>query len=168
MAIIRMGYYNIYNFNLFQLAESLLILWQFRQWQLFEKRGSHALFTGVFLAVYLADNFFLTGFHNFNSYFRIFYSFCIVLLSVRMLNYVLVTERDSLLKNPVFLICSAFVLFFTFATLTEVFWMYGTYLNKEFRTNLYKIVIWNNMFCNLIYALAVLWMPKRQAFSLPY
>lgn len=168
LILVRNGMYNIYNFNAYQFIESLLIIWQFRRWQLFERDGPARIAYGLMTGVYLIDVCMLTGLHGFNSYFRIFYATVVVLLSVQMINKLLITERGNLLRQPAFLICCGFLLFFTFAILTEVFWLYGAYLNEGFRASLNSIVVWTNLFCNLTFALAVLWMPSRQAFSLPY
>lgn len=162
------GYYNIYNYNTYQLFESFLILLQFRRWQLFEHKSWFNTLCVSFAVVYLVDIIFLTGFHSFNSYYCIFYATIIVLLSINMINKLLITERGNLLKHPIFLICSGFILFFTFNILTEIFLLYGDMASEEFSDSIHKIFLWASWICNLIYIFAILWMPRRHAFSLPY
>lgn len=166
--IIYFGYYNIYNFNLYQIIEAFLILWFFYTVQLFPNRLTYNIIAFSFVVAYLIDNIFFSGFHYFNSHFRIFYSVVVVLMSIHLINQLLISERSNLLKHPVFLICAAFLLFFTLTIITEVFWVYGKHLSKVFRLGMQDIFAWSNGICNIIYAIAILWMPRRHSFSLPY
>jgi hypothetical protein len=168
LIIISMGYYNIYNYNLHVLLETFLILWQFKNLKLFESKNAYRIIGLSLLVVYLADNLFFFGFHYFNSYFFIFRSVVIAFMSIHMINKLLITERENLLKHPVFLFCAAFVLFFTVSIITEVFWVYGKFLSKNFRLGMQFIFDWSNGTCNIVYLFAILWMPRRQAFTLPY
>lgn len=166
--IIKLGYYNIYNFNIYLLVSSLIIAWQFYRWNLYRSKNLYHAILAVILLAYAVDEIWLTGFHNFNAYFHIFRSTLVVMLSINMINKVISTERGNLLRQPIFLICCAFVLFFTQIILEEVFWLYGKRLDQSFLFSLHHIIVWINPFCNLVFALAVLWMPRRIAFSLPY
>lgn len=168
-AIVFLGYYNIVNFNIYNLVEALLATWLFYRWQLFNDnhRFYHSLQITICLA-WLLDIAFISGFSNFNSYFRIFYSFILILLSISMINRMLFKERIHFFKNPVFIICSGFIIFYTLTVLTEAFFVYGLKLSSAFQANVNYILNSTNLFCNLIYALAILWMPRRQAFSLQY
>ena len=105
---------------------------------------------------------------EFNSYFRIFYSLILVLSSVSMINQILMKEREKLAKNPTFIICIAFIFALTYSLLIELFFVYHLQLSATFNTNLHYIFIVINLFSNLLYFLAILWMPKRQAFTLQY
>lgn len=168
LIIISKGYYNIYNYNLWSLLTTFLILWQFKKLKLFDNNVTYRIIAGSLAGAYLIDNLFLTSFHSFNSYFFIFRSIVIVFMSIHMINKLLVTERGTLLKNPVFLFCAAFLLFFTATILTEVFWVYGKFLSRDFRLRMQHIFEWSNCISNIVYAFAILWMPRRQAFTLPY
>ncbi len=48
-----------------------------------------------------------------------------------------------------------------------MFWLYGLRFSKEFLMNVTTILIYINLFTNLVFALAVLWMPAKHRFSLP-
>jgi hypothetical protein len=50
----------------------------------------------------------------------------------------------------------------------EVFYLYGVNESHTFALKVYLIFNYINLFCNLIYALAALWMPTKMRFSLPY
>ena len=161
--------YNIVNTNLYQLIEALLILWQFKRWHLFiNEKGFQAIFAS-FVGAFLLENILVSKIYlGFNSYFHIYYSFIIVLLSINMINQVLMKERGSLLYNSTFIISSVFVVLFTYTLLVETFWAYGLKMSADFRISLNHIFYVINFLCNVIFTLAIVWMPKRQAFILQY
>jgi hypothetical protein len=165
-----LGQYNIFNYNIYLLVESLILTWQFTLWKLFgSNRKIPSLIFCVFIGVWLVENLFISKFFlGFNSYSRILFSFGIVLMSIGMLNDIILKEKKQLAKNSIFIICCLFIILFTYALLTESFIVYGVSMNDFFRRNLYRIFTFVNFLCNLAYALAILWMPKRQAFTLQY
>lgn len=162
-------HFNIINYTIYSLCESLLLLWFFRNLGIFKnrKRFLYALII-LFFGIWLVESFFSNRFGaRFNYYFDIVYSFCVVLLSIRTINDLLFTERD-LLKNPTFLICIGVIIFFTYQIVERMFSLYGLKESKIFRQNVQAILMIINLLSNLIYALAILWMRKRQAFTLQF
>jgi len=156
------------NGNIYVLCESLLLLWQFRRWGLFgRQRPVFYLIGGFLLAEWVIENFIIFSIVQFSSWFRIIYSFIIVLLSVSMLNRQILVEKGPLLKNPVALLCLAFIIYYTYKVLVETFWVYGLNESSTFQTKVYLILDYFNLFSNLIYALAVLWMPTKHRFTMP-
>jgi hypothetical protein len=153
------------NNNIYVLLEALLLTVQLSRWRPF--KGLSLLLVVLVLA-WLADTLVFGSFFRISSYFRVLYSAIIVLLAIRVNNYLILTERGRLLKHPVFLSCLGLILFFTYKILVEAFWLYGLNASSGFRENVYAIMIWINLFANLIYALAVLWMPAKQRFTIPY
>lgn len=159
---------NALNNNIYVLLESLLITWQFHSWKLFARHNTlFIVILCLLLGTWFVDNFIISKISHFSSYFRMVYSFIIVLMSISVLNMLLATERKSIITNPVFLICVSFIIFYTYKILVEAFWVYGLNSSKEFRLNVYGILLFINVFTNLVYALAVLWMPTKQRFTLP-
>jgi len=160
---------NIVNGIIYDLCESLLLLWFFKNMGIFNRRKwMFYFFMTIFFGVWVFENFFSKRFGTaFNSYFSIAYSFSIVLLSINAINSLLFKERE-IIKNPAFLICTAIVVFFTYKVVVEVFWLYGLRESSSFRTSVYVILLYINLLCNLIYALAILWMRKKEAFTLQF
>lgn len=160
---------NIINNIIYSLCESLLLLWFFKNLKIFKTKKYLLYFLAFFfITVWIAETFFSSRFGTrFSYYFDITYSFCIVLLSIRAINDLLFSETD-LLKNPVFLICIGLIIFFTYVIIEELFWLYGLKNSRIFRQNVQAILMIVNLLSNLIYALAVLWMHKRQAFTLQF
>ena len=162
------GYYNIVNGIIYDLCESMLLLWFFYTLGVFQKKRFWPWLLGpFFLAVWIVDSFFGQRAGRFNTFFGMVYSFTLVILSINALNQMLFRERN-LLRNPAFLICIGFVIFFTYKLLTEVFYYYGLSGDWAFTRQVFKIFAIVNLLCNLIFALAILWMKKKKAFTLQF
>lgn len=168
--IMQFGYYNTVNFNIWLLVDAYIFLWLFKKWNVFErsKRLYKSLWV-LFSIVWTLETIFLSKLTlGFNSYFRILYCFIVVLMSINTINYLLLRERRSLIKNSMFIISCTFVIFYTITVLAETFFASNLKLGDNFRINIDHIVIFASLICNLIYTLAILWMPKKQAFILQY
>ncbi|MCW3074977.1 MAG: hypothetical protein JWP69_2046 [Flaviaesturariibacter sp.] len=152
--------------NIYVFVEALLIVWQFKNWRLFSKNFPYLIISLSFILLWLWESLLYSSIHQFLSYFRICYSFIVVLMAIQMVNKLIITEQKSLLKNSCFLICSGFIFYFTFKVLVEIFWLYGLTASKEFGNRIYEISIYINIFTNLIFALAILWMPRKREFML--
>jgi hypothetical protein len=167
--LVRTGHYNVINNNIYSLFEGLLYLWFFKRMNIFQRVKILYLFLGLlFIIIWVADNFVLHRFGTaFNSYFNIFCSFVLVLMAITMVNNIIVKEKEVLM-NPAFLICAAIVIFFTYMILVEAFWLYGLTASESFSAKVFAILSWINLLCNLIFALAILWMQKKQPFTLQF
>jgi len=160
--------FSIINYTIYSLFEALLLLWFFKGLGSFKsKRGIFYFLIILFVGVWIVESFFANRFTNFTYYFDILYAFCLVLLSIRTVNDLLFTEKE-LLKNPTFLICVGIILYFTYQIIEKMFSLYGLKESKMFKQNIQSILMIVNLLSNLIYALAVLWMRKRQAFTLEF
>lgn len=155
---------NAINSNIYVLLEALIITWQFKRWKLFQKPALLHFIGISFLLVWLWECVVFLSINQFLAYYRIYYSFIVVLLSIQMVNVLIINEKGLIIRHPVFLVCISFILFFTLKVLIEIFWLYGLSLNPLLSERIYKISIYVNLFSNLIFALAILWMPKKREF----
>jgi hypothetical protein len=154
------GRANIVNFNVFQLAESLLLGWQFLRWGFFGKReGRYYLLQGFFIVSWMIESIYLKG--EFISYFVILHSFIIVIMSIHTINGIAMKESTSLFRHPVSLICIGLIAYFTYAILVEAFWIAGFSHQREFRLKIYEIMSYINLVTNLVFAFAFLWIPMK-------
>lgn len=159
---------NAINSNIYVLLEGLFLLWQFQRWGNFTgKKGFFLFYLFLFMAVWLAENFYISKITYFSSYFRMIYSGIICLMSINYLNFIIVRERTNLLLNSSFLICGAFIIYYAYKAMVEAFWIYGLNNSSSFRINVYNILGYINLLTNCIFALAITWIPKKQRFSLP-
>jgi hypothetical protein len=172
--IMSMYFAHVYHNNLavgaiYRLCESLFLLWFFSKLGVFKKHGKVLyVLGGIFVAIWLADNFLSSHLtKKVTFYFDIVYALSIVLLAIRAINDLLFTEKE-LLKNPTFLICIGLVIFFTYQIIQRMFWLYGLRESVDFRRSVLSILQIINCLTNLIYALAIVWMRKRQPFTFSF
>ena len=59
------------------------------------------------------------------------------------------------------------IIFFTYRAIVEVFYWIRVPFSNSFYVHVYIIMVYVNLFVNLIFALAALWIPTRQKFILP-
>lgn len=157
----------IINNNIYVLLESLLITLFFKNIGLFKTRiSTYYLISFSFIIVWAIEVILIRKFHSYNVYFSIFYSMIIVLMSISTING-LIGNSKKILRNSIFLLCVGFIVYFTFMVLTYAFWIYGLNSSNHFLNSVFRILVYINLFVNLIYALAVLWMPKKQVFTMP-
>ena len=162
--------YNIINSNLYYLLESLLLLWQFKSWKMFRRpKFLYHILVIMFILFWLIETIIVTKLYlTFNSYFIVFYSLVSILLCINMFNRNLVKDGKAILKNPIVMICSGFILILTYSLLRESFFLYNVSLPNNVWNVMHYFFLFINLFCNIIFGLAILWMPKKQAFTLQY
>jgi hypothetical protein len=154
---------NSINTDIYCLIEALLYMWLFKNFNLFPTRRHYILIVIIFFVVWIIDNFLIQKLSPFDSYFTILYSLTIVFMSITIINRLIMSNAD-LLRNSMFLLCIAFVIYFSVMGLVEIFWLYGINASKNFRLNIYRIMAYINLFVNLIFAIAILWMHRKQEF----
>lgn len=163
--LIKAKFSNAVNYNIFSLLEAVLILIQFRNWDLFRKKYPLFIFLLIGLALFwFLENFIFYSIRSFNSWFTITHSFIIVIISITMLNKLVFEESGNLLYNSIFLICIAMIIYFSYAALIEIFWVFGLQETIQFRMKIIMILEVINLFTNLIFALAALCIPMKQRY----
>jgi hypothetical protein len=156
---------NAVNCNIYSLAESMIIIWQFARWKLFYRKETLLYGVCIFLiALWIDDNLFHSHIYKFNSHFSITYGFVVVMMSITMADRLLRPAQFHLSTRSILLICFCFSIFYTYSSLVEVFWVLGLRSGKTFRLNIYRILYYVNLFTNLTYILAILWAPRKREF----
>lgn len=166
--VIRMKYSNTISFNIYNFLELLILLWQFSYW-IGMKR--HSIFIiGLYIIsslFFLVENTVISDMNHYNSYFLI-YSSCIQLIfSIHIINSLVMKERGVLWKNPVFIICTTFIMYNIVHIITECFWLYGINIGSAFKSSMQDIHLIVNFMSIILYTLAIIWMPTRYRFSTP-
>jgi hypothetical protein len=158
--------------NFFSLADFFLFAWLFHNWGLFKK--DKTLFLGILLSFFvvwcITAYTFPRHFFYPNLYFRILYSFALIFFSVTTLNSLIINTRGGMLKNAKFWICIGIIIFYTLfiiicATQLSIL---KENVSKEFQRKFYDIMVFSNLFVNLLYAGAVLWIPRKKVFTAVY
>lgn len=153
---------------LYDLCEAVFLIWFYRNIGVFQK--IKVFFYGfiiVFICLFIGQSIWGGSLDYIHAYFTTFYSFCIVLLSINCINTLIFKERE-IIKNASFLISIGTLVFYTYKGITELFWLFGLSLNLGFSEVLYTILLYLNLFCNLIYTLAIFRMRRKQPISLQY
>ncbi|MEP7238744.1 MAG: hypothetical protein ABI685_12790 [Ferruginibacter sp.] len=161
-SIAQKGYSNYANNNIYILAEGLLILWQFKNWELFNR----AWMLPVGLAIGLVGTWIyeihsLETLNQLHYYYRLLYAAIVVICSINIQNRLIISHNHRLLTNPVFFICIAYILYFTLKILTDTYWIYNPKSSTVFLTAVFYSMACNNLITNLLFIIAVLWIPRK-------
>lgn len=160
--VLLKGHSNAFNNNIYFLAEALLILWQFRRWGLFIHYQSLYYVILILLPLcWLFQNHPWQNIHQYYPYFRVGYSFGIVILSILTINRLIVYYNHSLFKNPSFIICGGFCIYFTCMIFLEIFLFYGLGNSPVFQDAINKTGTYINVLSNIFYLTALLWIPPK-------
>lgn len=157
--------------NVFSIIDFCLFTWLFHNWGLFDRRKKVFIFIlAAFFIAWFLLTIVLNSFTRPNFYFRILYSFALIFFSVNTFNKVVVHERGNILRSPKFLICLGIIIFYTFFVMVCVtnLSVVRQSVTRLFRANLQEINVYSNLLVNLLYAVAMLWIPRKQNFTTPF
>jgi len=170
--LVRNGLHTAVNNNIYVLAEALLFLLFFRNTGIFQDRTGiyRTLFAGIII-LWLWENGIYGKITGISSWFRVTVSFLIVLMSMTVLHKIITgaagpveMQCRNLYRNPVFLIGTGSVVFFTYKLLVEIFWLQGLNNSPVFRKNIYGILVYINLIVNIVYAFSILWTQQKQKY----
>jgi hypothetical protein len=154
--------------NIYTLVEFSLLAWLFHAWGLFNRNKTFfiALMIVFFVAWFFTTIIIESIVQGNNFYFRVLYSFALVLFAVSTFNKMVINHRGSIFQNAQFWICLGIIIFFTFfllANATKLSLVRHT-ISKDFKVNLQKIIVFSNLLVNFLYVVAVLWIPRKKNF----
>jgi hypothetical protein len=164
------GYTDAFVFvlNVFSYIDFFLFLWLFHNWGLFNRKKSVFItIAGIFFLIWLSEGIFKTSFIKLNLYFFMLYAFALIFFSVNTFNRAVVHERSSIFRNPKFWICLGIIIFYSFfiVTVTTGISMFWNNVSVQFRRDLQAISVFSNLLVNLLYAVAVIWIPRKKNFT---
>ncbi len=159
---------NTVSSNIFVLIEFCLVLLQFYKWNHGENKFKYWLVAALGATVWIIDNFIINTIIQNDSLFRVVYAYIIVVFSIDQIGKIIVYERGILVKNAMFIICISFTFYFACKAFVEAFNMIHPGLSDPILGNLWVMMYFVNGISNLFYALAILWIPTRHEFMLPY
>jgi hypothetical protein len=153
--------------NIYSLCEWILLAFQFHHWGFLKKK--ERLFYGLLVVtcmIWVTENIILNQISLFRPYFPIFYSFVIVILGVREINFMITHDNRTLIKNPRFLICIGLVTYFLYRMIFE--WSYQLSLQEVsgFTTTVISLYAYINAITNIIFGIALLLIPVNRKFNL--
>ena len=153
--------------NSYALLEWILVFWQFRVWESvpLRKNAAYALLL-IPCAVWIVENLVLGHMSDFSPFFRIFYSFLLVLLSVNKINFMITHDNRHLLGHPAFLICIGFIIYFIYDIIYE--WAYQSTSPgaTDITTTIINLFGYINALTSIIFTIAFLKIPAPEKFTL--
>lgn len=157
---------NAISSNVFVLLEWVLIWWQFYVWNSHPRRELLMAILLFPIAIWFTEDLVFGHIKDFPPYFRVFSAFLIVMLSVNKINFMITHDDRKLYANPIFLICIAFIIFYIYRIIFK--WAYQTSMNGATETTNIIIMLngWFNAFTNIIFAIALLRIPRPPKFTL--
>lgn len=156
---------NAINSNIYVLFEALLYLLLFHSWRVLGKSKKPYLATAALLTlVWMTDNFLLHSINVTNSLYRIVCSLVLLFFAITKLTGLIVSSSNKLLTDARFLICTGIIIYFSFKATMEVFFLTGVRVSAAFQIKIFFIMIFVNVFVNLIFAAAAICIPRKQLF----
>lgn len=153
---------NVISANIYTILEACLILYLFYTWGFLKKRPwLMAILTLLYIGVWTGENIIMGKIdRDFCSYFIMLYSLVTVLLCINEINSLLIEYNRNLFRNAKFLICLGLIIMGVYSLIVE-----GTLLidteNGALFTRVYSLFIFINAFVNIVYAIAVYFIPVR-------
>ncbi len=153
--------------NIYALLEWTLIACQFHNWGFLrqKKKWFYALLVFATL-LWATENLVFRMITHYSPYFLFFYFFVIVLLSINKINYMITHDNRNLFRNPKFLICIGFIIYFIY--MIVYYWAFEVSLfgKPEISSSIAFLMSYVNVLTNIIYAIAFLMIPAPQKFTL--
>jgi hypothetical protein len=160
---------NNYNYNVYSLLEALLFIWLFTGWGHFSNKPRKYIITiSLLVTTWISDNIIWHSLGDQNSLYFVVYSFALVFLAINEINLIVMNSRGNLFLESRFLICMGIVIFYTYTATIAIFSLFELNFSVIFYSRVYRVLQVVNIFINLVYALAILWAPRRQRFILPF
>lgn len=150
--------------NIYFLIEGLILLWQFRIWKnILRNTTFFWLLFASFIAVWVYDYILLGNIVRFSLIYQLYYSLVIILLCITEINRIIINERNSIIRNPIFIICIGIILFFSYKIMAEVFYCYAPKITMK--KNIFVYEAYMNVVYNILLFIAILCIPPKKIFT---
>lgn len=150
------------NYNIYYLLESVLLTYQFKKWSNLGKgKLLFNIIVSLFFAVWILESLITKVFTSLNSYFNVFYSFFLVLMSINAICHPNKDDNSKILLAPKFIICCSFILFYSNTILVDTFSAYSLKTSTAFKWKMLNILHTVNVICNMGYLFAILQFTRK-------
>lgn len=157
---------NAPNSNVYVLVSSLIVLYQLDIWSI--KKPSKII-TNLTLSIlvlsWLIENIFIYSIWRFNTLNNVLFYFVIIIFSIKVLAQDLFAQLPAKSAKVIFTLSVIFLLQYTVSLIVEVFWIYGINSSSLFITRIYWFISYMSLVVNLMYIIAVLWIPEKRELS---
>lgn len=159
--------YTIVNNNIYVFVESILLTWYFNNKDVPAKRQGSVIICLLLIVFWTSESLVFKTISANSTYFRIFYSMVIVMLSIQLINRTFLECTNNLYLDADFILCCCFIIYFIYKALLQAFIIYGLTRNYAFLEKIYDILYCINLGVNLLYTFAIVCMPRKIRFILP-
>jgi hypothetical protein len=159
-----MDYIVPFVYNSFALAEFYLLTRMFHNWGLFKRKRNVFISIVVFSCLLFCGTLYIRGYNKLNYFASIVNSFALIFFSISAFNTMILNERNNIFKNAKFWICIGVVISYTYFIVvnTEQLSFLNIKRTEDFQKKVWLIQAYANVFVNLLYAVAVIWIPKKK------
>ena len=155
--------------NVYVLAEALLIGWQFKRWKTMSfYKNAFTVYAAFLILVWLTENVPFSEFVTIKVGFRIISSALIVLMSISLNCKTIFESNGRLVLNAKFIFGTAFIVYFLYRIFIESFLYFGFDIDTDLYIKIFVILSAVNLLCNLLYAYALLCIPRKIYYIEPY
>jgi len=151
-------------YNVYGIIELFFFSWQFRVWgnNVLRRKPVYYTLIGTLSLIWLFENFYMGRIATYSPIYWVCYSLILILLAVNQMNWLIVNERGNMLKNSVFIICIAIIIFYSYKIMVEIFYHYAPAIG--IKHSIFSVVSYVNVLFNLLLAIAILCIPRKKHF----
>lgn len=154
---------NAIPYNIYGLFEFILFALLFRGWgNILQNKLMFYSIISVISLVWIIENIVFGGIYIYTPVYWVCYSLCLVLMAVNQMNWLIINDRSTIYKNPIFLICIAVIIFYSYKVLMEIFYYFAP--EKGMQNNIFSVEAYVNIFFNILLAVAFLCIPRKRDF----
>ncbi len=165
IVLIRIHGNNIAGYNIYALWLAACTLWQLYRWR---QAAAFGVVLVLLVLAWLAEWYFRFSVQNqYFSWFIILRSLSICIISIYVAGRRIQLVNHIIYRDAVFLICSAFIIYFAYALLTELYQVWYFSIKNSWHYYIAGIMSAINFFVNCIYLIAVICIPPRIYLSRP-
>ena len=151
--------------NIYVLPEAWLLVWQAKRWNAIQSKNVY-LFLQVAVTIgWLVEVFVSNGLYDLHSVFRILTAALYLVIFIGYSNRLIFQYDRPVIKDAGFLISIGLVFFYSFKILVEVYWWQGVDASDKYLYGLFNVIVFINLLVNLLYIIAVLWIPTKAKFT---
>jgi hypothetical protein len=145
--------------KIYSLIECCIILYQLYLWKNSAKyMRLFVSLAAICIVFWIVEVVVFKNINTFSPYFRVFYAFVIVLLCINQINSMMFYQKVSLMRNPVFIICLAFIILFLYQIILEASYYISADVQSPVANQIIMGFSYINFFINLVCAAGVYFM----------
>lgn len=129
---------------------------------------SAILFFVVFLVAWVFENLIFGKITSYNVYLPAIASLVIILVIIHLINQLLFLKNNNLFRDPDGLILMGLLLRYIPNSIFLIFFNFRTHYSDLFYINILFIANIMALFSSILFLMAVLWLPERKKYTLPF